>query len=84
MFMSPDEEVVFGRVYDEVHSSYERVRALMSQTPSAEYAIALAEFELHGSTLRSLERWYPSDARVREALAEWEELSTQTCHQQIF
>lgn len=33
--------------------------------------LALAEFEFHGTSLRSLARWYPDESRVRKALLDW-------------
>jgi hypothetical protein len=73
--MSPDDEILFGRVEDESQSSYERVAGLAREahTGSApDLALALAMFELHGATLRSFLRWYPEESRVRSALADWE------------
>jgi hypothetical protein len=74
--MAPDDEVLFGRVCDDSRSSFERVERLVSEAleraASAELAIALAEFELHGATLRSLLQWYPDETLVRSALIDWE------------
>lgn len=74
--MAPDDEILFGRVEDESQSSFERVAALARQahmgSMPADLALAIAEFELHGATLRSLLRWYPEETRVRAALADWE------------
>ena len=73
--MAPDDEILFGRVLDETHSSYERVEGLRgggAVVVTAELAVAVAEFQLHGATLRLLRRWYPLEDRVREALADWE------------
>ena len=79
--MAPDDEILFGRVEDESQSSYERVASLANQahmgSAPSDLALALAEFELHGATLRSLLRWYPDESRVRNALADWELLDVQ-------
>ena len=73
--MSTDDEVVFGHVVDDTRSCYELLEpaALAGAELTAELALTAAEFELHGGTLESFLRWYPSEARVREAFAEWEE-----------
>jgi hypothetical protein len=74
--MAPDDEILFGHVADDVQHSFERVDRLANQAvggdPPPDLALALAEFELHGATLRSLVRWYPDEIRVRAALADWE------------
>jgi len=79
--MAPDDEILFGRAADESKSSYERAGALAREActglPPSDLALALAEFELHGATLRSLMRWYPEELRVRNALADWELLGVQ-------
>lgn len=64
--MTPDDEIVFGRVLDDFRAC-----------DNGADALATAEFELHGATFRSLLRWYPDDARVRAAVAEWELSSIQ-------
>jgi hypothetical protein len=79
--MSPDDEILLGHAADESRYSYERVRALARQahesSPPPDLALAMAEFELHGATLRSLLRWYPDEAHVRKTLADWELFSVQ-------
>lgn len=64
--MTPDDEILFGRVVDDSRTCSDGADAF-----------AIAEFELHGATLRSLMRWYPNEARVLAALAEWELSSIQ-------
>lgn len=77
--MSPDDEILFGHVVDESRYSYERVNALArlahAGSPPPDLALAIAEFELHGATLRSLLRWYPDEAPVRKAFMGWELLN---------
>lgn len=77
--MRSDEEMLFGRVRDEIDSSYERAALLTLglTEPSVpdELGLALGMFELHGATLRTLSRWYPKEACVRDALRGWELLS---------
>jgi hypothetical protein len=76
--MTTDDEIVFLHVRDESRSTYDRLEKLRNAALDAvtpDLAFALAEFELHGATLRSLRRWYPLDDRVRQTLANWEVLS---------
>ncbi|HEY1977636.1 MAG TPA: hypothetical protein VGG89_13875 [Candidatus Baltobacteraceae bacterium] len=74
--MAPDDEILFGRVRDEVRTSYERVQDSRTfGALGAGLALALAEFELHGATLRSLRGWYPYEEHIGVALADWELLS---------
>jgi len=76
--MAPDDETIFFSVRDESRSSWERLKQSRDSASGplrADQAVALAEFELHGATLRSLLRWYPNEDRVRAALANWEILS---------
>ncbi|HKE36619.1 MAG TPA: hypothetical protein VKB39_04260 [Candidatus Baltobacteraceae bacterium] len=73
--MAPDDEILFGRVADESRTSYEQVehlRRLAQDVITADLAVARAEFELHGATLRLLRNWYPHEERVQAALADWE------------
>ena len=82
--MTTDDEILFGRVSDETRSSYERVQRLRVSGTSAvspDLGITLAEFELHGSTLRSLRRLYPREDRVNAVLAEWQRLSLKLASQ---
>jgi len=76
--MAPDDEVVFGRACDESISSFELVQRLVNEAGprSAELSLAVAEFELHGATLKNLVRWYPDEAHIRTALIDWELLDT--------
>jgi hypothetical protein len=79
--MTPDDEILFGHVADESRSSFERVTALAGRAHAGslppDLALAVAQFELHGATLRSLLRWYPDEARIRKALMDWELFSVQ-------
>ena len=78
--MAPDDEVLFAHVCDEGEACFERAAALASGTearPGPELSYALANFELHGATLRSLRCWYPEENRVQTALVEWELLNVQ-------
>jgi predicted anti-sigma-YlaC factor YlaD len=76
--MTPDDEVLFGHVCDDCRSCFERVERLtIAEASGADLALALAEFELHGASLRCLARWYPDEKRVRLALTEWELSSVQ-------
>ena len=74
--MTPDDEILFGHVADESRSSFERLNALAHRAHAGslppDLALAVAQFELHGATLRSLLRWYPNEARIRKALLDWE------------
>ena len=74
--MSSDDEILFAQVRDDSDSSFRRVQCLVQEpiqdSTSHELALTLAEFELHGDTLRTLTRWYPDDERVRNALEDWE------------
>lgn len=76
--MAPDDEILLSHASDESQFSYERVQSLRNLrrggAPS-DLTFALAEFELHGATLRSLRGWYPQESRVRAALADWEILT---------
>jgi hypothetical protein len=78
--MAPDDEILFGHAVDESRYSYEHVEALSRQAYESplppDVALAMAEFELHGATLRSLMRWYPDEVRVRKALVDWELFSS--------
>jgi hypothetical protein len=71
---------VFGRVRDEICSSFERaeasVREASGHSRPPNLVLALAEFELHGASLRSLARWYPDESRVRKAVLDWEFLAS--------
>jgi len=79
--MTPDDEILFGHAVDESRLSYERLNGLARQTyatsPSPDLPLAIARFELHGATLRSLRRWYPDEGRIRKALMDWELFSVQ-------
>jgi hypothetical protein len=82
--VAPDDETLFFHVRDESRSSWERVKHFRDSSSAAltpDLAVTLAEFELHGATLRSLLRWYPEEDRVRTALADWEVLSLQLASQ---
>ncbi len=79
--MQIDDEVIFGRALDESRECLARIESLRSEPALAIAAnarqpesleAALAEFELHGSTLRSLAQWYPNERRIRLGFFEWE------------
>ena len=74
--MSTDDEILFGQVRDDSDSSFLRVQCLVrepiSDSRSRELALTLAEFELHGATIRTLTCWYPEDERVRHAFEDWD------------
>lgn len=74
--MLTDDEILLGRVRDEIGSSYERAATLaleLFEPPAPdELLMALGLFELHGATLRTLGRWYPDQTCVRDAIFEWE------------
>jgi hypothetical protein len=57
--MQVDDEILFGRVVDELRAPNDA-----EMTP--------ADFHLHGATLRSLARWYPEECRVHRSLVEWD------------
>ena len=65
--MEPDDEIVFGRALDETRQCAERIDSLRGSA----LAMDLAEFELHGTTLQWLAKWYPDEPRVRRAVLEW-------------
>jgi hypothetical protein len=67
--MQVDDEIIFGRVLDETRQCGERIESSLAP---ADVAMSLAEFELHGATLRSLARWYPEEPRVRLSVLEWD------------
>ena len=66
--MEPDDEIVFGRTLDETRQCAERIESLRG---GGTLAMDLAEFDLHGTTLQSLAKWYPDEPRVRRAVLEW-------------
>ncbi len=80
--MEPDDEVVFGRALDESRARFEQIQSLRAASAEAvplegsdrfaDLILAMAAFELHGATLRSLAHWYPKEERVRLAALEWE------------
>lgn len=78
--MTADDEILFGYAWDESRWTYERVKRLRAGAEEGitrDLAFALADFELQGATLQSLRRWYPDEDRVREAVADWESLTTE-------
>lgn len=82
--MTTDDEILFGHVSDETRSSYERVQRLRvsgSGAVSPDLGISLAEFELHGATLRSLSRLYPREDRISAVLADWQRLNLKLASQ---
>ena len=81
--MEPDDEVIFGRALDESRTCSSRIESLrldLAAVPAGpqshplvtDLTLAVAEFELHGSTLRTLAKWYPEEARIPPAVLEWE------------
>ncbi len=80
--MEPDDEVVFGRALDESRARFEQIQSLRAASAGAlplegsdrfaDLILAMAAFELHGSTLHRLAQWYPKEERVRLAALEWE------------
>jgi hypothetical protein len=72
--MLPDDEIVFGRSLDDSRACLERIETL-SREQAIDLVFTRAEFELHGATLHSLAKWYPDEARVSDAVMEWESLA---------
>jgi hypothetical protein len=79
--MQPDDEVVFGRALDGSRDRCEQIEHLQEALErdaaarpavSVDLTLAMAAFELHGATLRSLAKWYPGEDRVQLAALEWE------------
>ena len=76
-----DDEILFGHALDESWLCYGRLEAIVrGAAPATVHREAadgdlyklLAEFELHGNTLRMLARWQPENPRFRQGLADWE------------
>ncbi|MBV8490545.1 MAG: hypothetical protein JO199_08450 [Candidatus Eremiobacteraeota bacterium] len=64
---------LFAHARDESRRCYRRLKARLEY--AGDTSDLLAEFELHGGTLRQLVRWEPHNAEFRQALLDWELLN---------
>lgn len=80
-----DDEILFDHALDESWLCYGRLEALARgivlvvpyrETGDRDLSALLAEFELHGATLRTLSGWQPENVRFRQGLADWEHCDT--------
>jgi hypothetical protein len=75
--LETDDEIIFNRALDDSRACVARIELLRTDEkmndhlPGNDLICAIAEFELHGATLCSLNRWYPNEQRVKFALLEW-------------
>jgi len=68
--MWADDEAVFGRALDESRNEAGLIESLHGDR----LIRTIAAFEIHGSTLRQLAKWYPDEPCVGRAAREWESL----------